>query len=224
MVSINYPETMKRSNLDGALSIKEIYNDVMLKLKRAKKTRILDAHSQISGIGIGWTIEGGEIRGLKYFHSASVSGVYDTIKILEDVEAGKLRNIEYLECLICPDGCIGGPLTVENRFVAKSNVLRMIRTFGGKKRVDTHFVKKLYKEKYFSFEASVKPKPFAPLDKDREKAIRKTELIEKTFEQLPHTDCGVCGAPDCRTFAEDVARGEVKLSDCYFLRKGKGKK
>ncbi|MGB3339995.1 MAG: [Fe-Fe] hydrogenase large subunit C-terminal domain-containing protein [bacterium] len=224
MVSINYPETMKKSNLDGALSIQEIYNDVMLKLKKTKRPRIFDAHSQISGIGIGWTIAGGEIRGLKYFHSASVSGVYDTIKILEDVEAGKLRNIEYLECLICPDGCIGGPLTVENRFVAKSNVLRLIKTFGGKKRVDDYFVKKLYKEKYFSFEAAVKPKPFAPLDKNREEAIRKTELIEKTLERLPRTDCGVCGAPDCRTFAEDVACDEAKLSDCLFIRKNKGKK
>jgi len=224
MVSINNPETMKKSNLDGALSIKAIYNDIMLRLKKAKKPHILDAHSQISGIGIGWTIEGGEIRGLKYFHSASVSGVYDTIKILEDVEAGKLRNIEYLECLICPDGCIGGPLTVENRFVAKRNVLRMIRTFGGKKRVDSHFVKKLYDEKYFSFEAGVKPKPFAPLDKDREAAIEKAEMIEKISEKLPGTDCGICGAPDCRTFAEDVARGDAQLSNCIFMKKGKGKK
>lgn len=223
MVSINYPVSMKKSNLDGAISIQEIYNDIMAKLKKTKKPRILDVHRQISGIGIGWAIEGGEIRGLKYFHSASVSGVYDTIKILEDVEAGKLRNIEYLECLICPDGCIGGPLTVQNRFLAKSNVLRLIKTFGGKKRIDAHFVKKLYKEKYFSFEAAVKPKPFAPLDKNREEAIRKVELIEKISFKLPGKDCGVCGAPDCRTFAEDVALDEANINDCMFVKKTRRK-
>jgi iron only hydrogenase large subunit-like protein len=223
MVSINHPETLQKSYLDGALSIQDIYNKIMMKLKKAKKPYILENQRQVSGIGIGWAIAGGEIRGLKYFHSISVSGVYDTIKILEDVEAGRLDNIEYLGCLICPDGCVGGPLTVENRFMAKSNVLRLIKTFGGKRRVTAHFVKKLYQEKFFSFEASVKPKPFLPLDKNREKAIRKMKLLEKTFEKLPHTDCGVCGAPDCRTFAEDVARGEAKISDCLFIKKIRGK-
>lgn len=224
MVSINHPETLQKSYLDGALSIQDIYNKIMMKLKKAKKPYILENQRQVSGIGIGWAIAGGEIRGLKYFHSVSVSGVYDTIKILEDVEAGRLDNIEYLGCLICPDGCVGGPLTVENRFMAKSNVLRLIKTFGGKRRVTAHFVKKLYQERFFSFEASVKPKPFSPLDKNREKAIRKMKLLEKTFEKLPHTDCGVCGAPDCRTFAEDVARGEAKISDCLFIKTGKGGK
>ena len=223
MVSINHPETLQKSYLDGALSIQDIYNKIMMKLKRAEKPYILETQRQISGIGIGWAIAGGEIRGLKYFHSVSVSGVYDTIKILEDVEAGRLDNIEYLGCLICPDGCVGGPLTVENRFMAKSNTLRLIKTFGGKRRVTAHFVKKLYKERFFSFEASVKPKPFSPLDKNREKAIKKMKLLEKTFEKLPHTDCGVCGAPDCRTFAEDVARGEAKISDCLFIKTGKDK-
>lgn len=223
MVSINHPETLQKSYLDGALSIQDIYNKIMMKLKKAEKPYILENQRQVSGIGIGWAIAGGEIRGLKYFHSVSVSGVYDTIKILEDVEAGRLDNIEYLGCLICPDGCVGGPLTVENRFMAKSNVLRLIKTFGGKRRVTAHFVKKLYQERFFSFEASVKPKPFSPLDKDREKAIRKMKLLEKTFEKLPHTDCGVCGAPDCRTFAEDVARGETKISDCLFIKTHKDK-
>lgn len=222
MVSINHPETLQKSYLDGALSIQDIYNEIMMKLKKTEKPYILETQRQVSGIGIGWAIAGGEIRGLKYFHSVSVSGVYDTIKILEDVEAGRLDNIEYLGCLICPDGCVGGPLTVENRFMAKSNVLRLIKTFGGKRRVTAHFVKKLYQQRFFSFEASVKPKPFSPLDKNREKAIRKMKLLEKTFGKLPHTDCGVCGAPDCRTFAEDVARGEAKISDCLFIKTGRG--
>jgi iron only hydrogenase large subunit-like protein len=218
MVSINYPETMKKSYLDGALSIQEIYNSIMMKIKKARRSLMLDTQSRVSGIGIGWTIVGGEIRGLKYFHSVSVSGVYDTIRILHDVEAGKLKNIEYLECLICPDGCIGGPLTVENRFIAKSNVLRLIRTYGGKSKVDKHFVKKLYRKKFFSFEAAVEPKPFSPLDKDRTKAIKKIKQIEKTIKKLPGKDCGICGAPDCRTFAEDIALGVAKIQDCLFVK------
>ncbi len=224
MVSINHPETMKKSHLDGALPIREIYNKVMMKLKKEKRPLMLQTQTRISGIGIGWSIPGGEIRGLKYFNSVSVSGLYDTITILEDVESGKLKDIEYLECLICPDGCIGGPLTVENRFIAKSNILRLIRTFGGKKRVDSNFVKKLYRENFFSFEHGVKPKPFVPLDKNRSRAIKKMKLKEKMIEKLPGIDCGVCGAPDCRTLAEDIVRGDAQLNDCIYLTTKKYKR
>jgi Na+-translocating ferredoxin:NAD+ oxidoreductase RNF subunit RnfB len=29
-------------------------------------------------------------------------------------------------------------------------------------------------------------------------------------------DCGACGAPTCRAFAEDVVRGTAKASDCVL--------
>lgn len=217
IVSINQPESMDRSFLDGAFSIHEIYNSVMQKLKKSERPSMLQTPTSMSGIGIGWAMAGGEIRGLKYYHSVSVSGVYDTIAILGDVESGKLRDIEYLECLICPDGCIGGPLTVENRFIAKSNILRLIRIFGDKRRVDAHTVMQLFKENFFLFAKAVKPKPFAPLDKDKRESIKKLKLKEKISVKLPNKDCGVCGAPDCLTMAEDIVRGEAKLRDCIFL-------
>jgi iron only hydrogenase large subunit-like protein len=219
MVSINHPESMAKSHLDGAISIREVYNKIMMKLKRETGIFAMQTQTRISGIGIGWAIEGGEIRGLKYTNTVSVSGLLDTIHILEDVESGRLKNIEYLECLICPDGCVGGPLTVENRFVAKSNALRLMRHFGGKKRVDSSLVKKLYKENFFSFKWAVEPKSFPPLDKDRNIAIQKLKTKEELIKRFPGTDCGVCGAPDCSTLAEDVVRGEAKLEDCIYIRK-----
>ena len=219
MVSINHPESMAKSHLDGAISIREVYNKIMMKLKAHTGMLMMQTQTRISGIGIGWAIEGGEIRGLKHTNTVSVSGLLDTIRILEDVESGRLKNIEYLECLICPDGCIGGPLTVENRFVAKSNVLRLIRHFGGKKRVNSDLVKKLYKENFFSFKWAVEPKSFPPLDKDRNVAIQKLKLKEELIKKLPGTDCGVCGAPDCKTLAEDVVRGEARLEDCIYISK-----
>jgi iron only hydrogenase large subunit-like protein len=219
MVSISHPETMEKSNLDGAIPIKDIYNRVMMRLKRNVPMAMMQSHTRISGIGIGWAIEGGEIRGLKYTNSVSVSGVLNTIRLLQDVESGRLKNIEYLECLICPDGCIGGPLTVENRFIAKSNVLRLIRQFGGKKRVNVDMVKQLYRENFFSFKWAVEPKSFPPLDKDRNMAILKLKLKEELVKKLPGTDCGVCGAPDCLTLAEDIVRGESKIEDCIYMNR-----
>jgi iron only hydrogenase large subunit-like protein len=217
MVSINYPASMKKSFLDGAISIHEIFNTMMKKLKESPPPHILQIYNQISGIGLGWAIPGGEVRSEKH-HSIAVSGIKKTIEILKDVEAGKLRNIEYLECNICPDSCLGGPLTVENRFIAKSNIQMLIRMYGGKRTVNDLTVKRLYKSGLFAFESKVKPNPFPPLDKDRARAIEKLKLKEETIKKLPGIDCGVCGAPDCKTLADDIARGKAKLTNCIFIR------
>lgn len=218
MVSINYPASMEKSYLDGAISIRELYNTMMMKLKRQEPLSMLQTQSRISGIGLGWAVPGGEVRGVK-FHTVSVSGVYDTIKILRDVEAGKLKDIKYLECMICPDGCLGGPLMVENRFVAQSNILMLIRMYSGKKSVDAYMAKKLYKEGFFSFERMVKPKPFPPLDEDRKQALIKLKKKEELIKKLPGIECGNCGAPDCKTLADDIVRGEAELTDCRFFNK-----
>ena len=224
MVSINRPESMKRSYLDGAISIHDIFNAIMMKIKKTKRSVLLDTDRPISGIGIGWTMSGGEIRAMKYHNTISVSGVLDTIRILEDVESGKLKDIEYLECLICPDGCIGGPLTVENRFIAQSNISRLKRIYGEKKTVDVHTVHRLYAEKFFSFEHNIKPRPFRGLDEDRAEAIKTLNKKESIMRKLPGTDCGACGAPDCATFAEDVAQGVADFHDCIFCKGDRNEK
>jgi ArsR family metal-binding transcriptional regulator len=77
----------------------------------------------------------------------------------------------------------------------------------------------MYNAGFFSFENKVKPKPFPPLDQDRREALRKLQLKEKLIKKLPGTDCGVCGAPDCKTLADDVVRGQAKLEDCLFFNK-----
>ncbi len=38
--------------------------------------------------------------------------------------------------------------------------------------------------------------------------------IEPVYELLPHTNCGACGLPGCRPFAEALARGEVEPAQC----------
>ena len=53
----------------------------------------------------------------------------------------------------------------------------------------------------------------------RNVAIQKLKLKEELIKKLPGTDCGVCGAPDCKTLADDVVRGEARLEDCIYMCK-----
>jgi len=45
-----------------------------------------------------------------------VDGIHNVIDILEEIENERLRDIEFIEANSCMGGCIGGPLTVANRF------------------------------------------------------------------------------------------------------------
>lgn len=57
------------------------------------------------------------------------------------------------------------------------------------------------------------------LDDDFRKAFEKLGKVEALLTELPGFDCGICGAPSCRAFAEDVANGKAKITDCLRLHK-----
>lgn len=64
---------------------------------------------------------------------------------------------------------------------------------------------------------TVKPASFSnvsALNVSRFESIRMMADIENIHESLPALDCGSCGAPNCRAFAEDVVKGEAKLDEC----------
>jgi hypothetical protein len=143
------------------------------------------------------------------------------MRVLDQVEGGLLQDIDVLECTVCPDGCVGGPLEVENRFLAKSRILELVGAAGEHAVVDQKDVSRLYHKNFLSFDHPVTPVESRPLDRDPAEAIRKADLREKVFASLPRKDCGVCGAPDCRTLADDIARGYARVEDCPFVKKEK---
>jgi iron only hydrogenase large subunit-like protein len=225
MVSINSPATLKKSYLDGAISIRDIYPEVLNALRKGQDDalmRHLFPETLFSGNGMGWSLSGGEIRGFKSHRAVAVSGVADTMRVLDQVESGLLQDIDLLECAVCPDGCVGGPLQVENRFLAKSRILQLVDAAGDRAVVDHKDVSRLYHKNFLSFDHPVIPADALPLDADPARAIAKARRREKIFKKLPRKDCGVCGAPDCWTLADDIVRGAAHRADCPFVEKEKG--
>ncbi len=224
MVSINSPATLTRSYLDGAISIRDIYPQILASLRKSEEDalmRHLFPETLFSGIGMGWSLAGGEIRGLKGHRAVAVSGIQDTMRVLDQVEAGLLQDVDLLECTVCPDGCVGGPLEVENRFLAKSRILELVAAAGEHAVVDVRDVSRLYHRNFLSFDHPASPVEPRPLDRDPAKAISKAKRREKIIADLPLRDCGICGAPDCRTLADDIVRGQARLDDCPFVKKEK---
>ena len=49
--------------------------------------------------------------------------------------------------------------------------------------------------------------------------MRLMSRIQALRKDLPGIDCGSCGAPTCRAFAEDIVRGTADEKDCIIKYK-----
>lgn len=210
------PQVIDESYVDGVISLKEIYLKLVPVIKTIKEPEILQMSSNT---GIGWAHTGGEGYASGIENHIAVDGIENVIKILEKVENGKLDDVNFIECLACVGGCLGGPLTVENCFVS-SNRMDKIKKYNsgeGKKRDIPLFDEKI--DLYWS--KPLETKQVMKLDDDVEKAIEKLEHLEKIYDILPKIDCGSCGAPTCRALAEDIVCGKANIEDCVFMLRQK---
>jgi hypothetical protein len=133
--------------------------------------------------------------------------------VFEALENGKMEKVAFIEALACPAGCVGGPLTVENPYIARGRIRvreRRVAHRGERSApVDVSSLKLGWEEPLESREA-------LRLHPDMLRAMIMMEEMEAVAASLPGLDCGSCGAPSCRAFAEDVARGNAAISACIF--------
>ncbi len=215
MVAIKDPPRKKVSHVDGAIAISEIYHPLLSALAGLDCNHL--EGEPVRGIGLGWPVLGGQVASLKAESSLAVGGLTDMERILEEIENGKLSDVQYVECQACPQGCCGGSLTVDNPYVARAKVLQLVEEFGSTPCQDRDTIKEMYRRNYFSLPGTIPPRPFAPLDKDISKAIQKRKRVQEIFEVLPQINCGACGSPTCFSFAEDVVLERVQLNECPVL-------
>ncbi|MBW1720893.1 MAG: 4Fe-4S dicluster domain-containing protein [Deltaproteobacteria bacterium] len=211
MISIKEPLFLNSSYLDGALGINEVYEEIK-KFIGKDNSNIMIHRS--GGVGIWWGMSGGEIAGLDSGKYLAVSGMPETIKYLEMIEMGLLGNIEYVEFRACSEGCIGGPMTAVDKYEAKHVLQKLVRTYGVRKKVDYSQARKAYREGWFLADRKTDIPPHRSGTLSISEAIQRQERVEEVYRLLPKKECGICGSPDCRTFAEDVVDGEADLDDC----------
>jgi len=167
--------------------------------------------ARAGSMGIEWARTEGETDALGEKRSMSVDGISSVISVLEALENGKLKDLSYIEALACPAGCLGGPLTVENPYIARTR----IRNRGAdlpRKALPRSFSA----PDNLGRTEDIKPRAAMLLNPDMLKAMLMLEEIEQLASTLPGLDCGSCGAPTCRALAEDIIRGKAVETDCVF--------
>lgn len=211
ITSVKSPLDAKKSNVDGVFSMSAVYAKIINSLVNEENVISIQ---KSDGRGIAWAVSGGESLAIKSENYLAVDGSENVIKVLEQLEMGKLPDIEFLECQACVGGCVGGPLTVENSFVAKKRIKTLIEKYRGTGKDKTNSWKEL--ENIGHWTEKLEPREILKLDDDRGRALEKMIELEEILKNLPGLDCGSCGAPNCRALAEDIVRGVGSEFDCVF--------
>lgn len=170
-----------------------------------------------TGNNLLWAISGGETAGTSIQNSIAISGMNQTIEYLEKLELGLFNEYEFIEFRTCREGCVGGSLCAVDKYTAKNNLFQHITRLKIKNRHQKKPIKDVYaKERFFDRLTSAKMgKIFG--QKKEPLSIADLTNINRIYDQLPGFNCSACGAPDCRTFAEDVVRGRAALGECRIL-------
>lgn len=141
--------------------------------------------------------------------------------MLEQISLNKMCDVDYVECSACSGGCIGGPLTAENKFVAEKNLklrLSIMRQNEPDDRLAAMAQSMICEDfpKSASYVKKLIPRPMMQLDDDILEAMKKFEKMEEVLRSLPGLDCGACGAPSCQCLAEDIVQGKANEIDCIL--------
>ncbi len=206
---------------DKAIGINSIYEPLHRSIQEIDDDSVLH-HS--GGIGLGWGMSGGEVAALDR-NCLAVSGLHETIRYLEKVEMGLLQDVDYVEFRVCGVGCLGGPFAVTDKYRAKHILQKLMLIFGVERRIKYKYVIDLYNKGWFFSNRAPRPlgrEPSQLSSSEISRGIERQNRVEEIFRLLPRKECGACGAPDCRTFAEDVVDGATTLENCVFWEKKKG--
>ncbi len=217
IVSIRQPAEKEESWFDDAFSIKDTYSVLLPHVITIKEEFDESMVPEDFAFSSGWVATGSIIRSVKAENWLAVSGLDHVVQILDDIENSRLRNVAFVEALAHMFGCIGGPLNVENPYVAQSNSTKQRHKYERHTQREHEDVERKLKEGYYSLEHPILPRPTEYFDTDLQTSIKRMKERERVYQRLHQIDCGCCGSPTCKVFAEDFVRGQVKLTDCIFL-------
>ena len=215
MTAIRSPLGQEKSACDGAISMMEIYGQLIPHIDRilANPTKPTSTY-----YGVRWAASSGEASAVCPDNSLAVDGIQNVIRVLEEIENNKLSDLVFFEGNACMGGCVGGPLNFENNYVAKNAIRKLSRECTKEHPVDNVPASLMTKYPLY-FDHPIEPNPAMKLDDNLIIAMQKMERINQLVEDLPGYDCGSCGSPTCRTFAEDIVSGFCGEMDCIHKLK-----
>ena len=220
-ISILQPAEGGRSYLDGAVGIPQLYNDV-LAAAREVATR-LGADRRRAARCARPSCSAGPRAGRSPSCSSthrylSVTGLPNVIRVFDDIEKGKLSDIDFLRV----QRLLGRLLQ------RQPHGGQRLRLAGQAAEPDAATCRTPTPSPRPRSRAATQSRtsPRSAPSQPREHRGGRRPARARTAGQggssasrrrCPGLDCGLCGAPTCAALARDVAMGDAKHSDCVLL-------
>ena len=198
-----------KSQVDEVVAINDIYFLLIGKMNKEDDLKML---SESGRIGIGWARSGGEATAIFNEDYLAADGIENVIHILDQVENGTIPPLDFIELNACTGGCVGGVLTMQNPFIAKAR-LQTLRKYLPVSQ-NTLSKNETYIPGDYLFEELPVYNQISRLGSSIAESMRMMADIQNIRSTLPGIDCGSCGAPTCRAFAEDVVKKQACINDC----------
>ena len=198
-----------KSQVDEVVAINDVYFLLIGKMNKEDDLKML---SESGRIGIGWARSGGEATAIFNEDYLAADGIENVIHILDQIENGTIPPLDFIELNACTGGCVGGVLTMQNPFIAKAR-LQTLRKY---LPVSQNSLSKneTYIPEAYLFEDLPEYNQISRLGSTIAESMRMMADIQNIRSTLPGIDCGSCGAPTCRAFAEDVVKKQACIEDC----------
>ncbi len=209
VTAVRMPLDMDKSNVDAVVAIKEVYPRLLPLMKEVADKP--DTLSSSGRIGMSWASSGGEASAMLNENYLAADGIENVIEVLEALEDEKFTDLDFIELNSCPAGCVGGVLTVENPYVARTRLKRLRKYLP----VSCNHIAPEDLSK-ITWEHEVEYAPVMELADNVSDAMTMLQELERIAKSFPGIDCGSCGAPTCRALAEDIVRGKCDESLCIY--------
>ena len=199
-----------KSYVDEVVAMSDVY---FLLISKMKKEENVPELLESGVLGIGWARSGGEATALFNSDYLAADGIENVIRVLDQVETGNIPPLEFIELNACTSGCVGGVLTIQNPFIAKARLQTLRRYLPVSQNKPDKEASSYIPDSYL-FEKLPEYQPISRLGNTLAESMRMMADIQNIKNDLPGIDCGACGAPTCKAFAEDIVKKLACHGDC----------
>jgi iron only hydrogenase large subunit-like protein len=210
--------------ISGVINMNYLYNKVYREIKQkgissAQDVEIADFRA-MSKKSLYWSLNTGEIRIVNTEKKLAIDEIKNVIEFLEKLETEELEDIDFLELRACYQSCAGGVLCAGNKFLVTERTKKRVLKASNDIEDSSEFAQyQSFVHNNYRLHGKIQPRSIVKLDDNMTKAMQKMERINKIKEILPFVDCGICGAPSCQAFAEDIVQKEADIRRCVFVQK-----
>lgn len=223
IAAVKSPVGDDQTDITGVINLDFLYNKVYTRIKQAKNPScLIPERKALSPENILWSLTNGESANARG-RCLAVDEIHNVIEFLEKLETEEMKDIDFLELRACDESCAGGVLTTTNRFFIVERLKKRSKTAELEKKSETPGTSdiKNYKN-YLTGKLQLKkvsPRSMLKLDEDMAVALKKLKRVQEIQKCLPDVDCGVCGSPTCKSFAEDIVQGDALINQCVFVQR-----